>query len=456
VALRKSIDSLGPEKWTVQELGAFYRDHRSDFVAHAAGILKDRSRSEEVVQDAVIRVILAAPELSSKEHALGYMRRTIENLCKDIFRLEGRRPNLVALDSEAPVIESIWVESKENSDGVIAAEDASIIRNALSLLSPAERAALIMWELESRSSKEIARELGIKESAVRHTLFRARSSLRRVMSELIIDEERGLTALDLLSHTYKRASQFTKKSSRAVMTLLLVFFAFLGFNSLPVNFGFSTSVTDLSSITSPITAPAKQVLTTPITPSVSKISKELSSSGVKSTKKEAEMSSFKFEGLDSRGIPLGFTVTDSNGELGSLYSSDRSSSIVEEEWRLHNIVKTDAGAANIFISQRFFEGSDGLSFDPSVSYGRSGSWAPLVTTVKFLDSKLLLSGNYLVSAIIQVESEAVPPIVVPVSTMGRDLPQAPKQVVTRLVLSRDKSHVLAQAIEVVEKEGVSQ
>jgi hypothetical protein len=40
--------------------------------------------------------------------------------------------------------------------------------------------------------------------------------------------------------------------------------------------------------------------------------------------------------------------------------------------------------------------------------------------------------------------------------MGRDLPQAPKQVVTRLVLSRDKSHVLAQAIEVVEKEGVSQ
>jgi DNA-directed RNA polymerase specialized sigma24 family protein len=39
-----------------------------------------------------------------------------------------------------------------------------------------------MWEIEGRSTKKFAAELGIKESAVRHSVSRARASLRKVMS----------------------------------------------------------------------------------------------------------------------------------------------------------------------------------------------------------------------------------------------------------------------------------
>ena len=42
--------------------------------------------------------MLAAPELESTDHALAYIHRTIENLCIDLFRMEGRRPNLVVID----------------------------------------------------------------------------------------------------------------------------------------------------------------------------------------------------------------------------------------------------------------------------------------------------------------------------------------------------------------------
>jgi predicted transcriptional regulator len=89
-----------------------------------------------------------------------------------------------------------------------------------------------MWEIEGRSTKEIAKELGIKESAVRHTVSRARASLRKVLSTLVIDERRGLTALDLLSTTYKKASEFASKSGRVAMSLVLLVTAFLGFNSM--------------------------------------------------------------------------------------------------------------------------------------------------------------------------------------------------------------------------------
>jgi hypothetical protein len=89
-----------------------------------------------------------------------------------------------------------------------------------------------MWEMEGRSTAEIASELGIKESAVRHTVSRARASLRKVLSTLVIDEKRGLTALDLLSTTYKKAAKLGEKSGRIALSLVLVLTAFLGFNNL--------------------------------------------------------------------------------------------------------------------------------------------------------------------------------------------------------------------------------
>jgi len=227
-----AVEGTTPASWSVAQLSSFYAQNRAELVSHANRILKDRARAEEVSQEALIKFMLAAPELSSQEHALSYLHRTIENLCIDLFRAENRRPNLVALDDAAAEVEANWQVPGDHLDAIVAAEDAAIVRQALSLLSPAERAALVMWEMEGRSTKEIAKELGIKESAVRHTVSRARASLRKVLSTLIVDEKRGLTALDLLSTTYKKASELASKSGKAAMSLVLLVTAFLGFNSM--------------------------------------------------------------------------------------------------------------------------------------------------------------------------------------------------------------------------------
>jgi RNA polymerase sigma factor (sigma-70 family) len=245
--------------WSVAELGAFYTEHSFELKTHANRILKDSLRADEVVQDAFIKVMLAAPELTSKEHALSYLHRTIENLCIDLFRAEGRRPNLIALDDVTAEVESQWQDQGDHSQTITAAEDAAIIRQALALLSPAERTALVMWEMDGRTTAEIAAELGIKESSVRHTVSRARASLRTILSTLIIDEERGLTALDLLSTSYKKAAELAKKSSRAALSLFLVVGAFLGFHA------FTGHETKLVA-SSPVQAPAPVAVTAPATP----------------------------------------------------------------------------------------------------------------------------------------------------------------------------------------------
>jgi RNA polymerase sigma factor (sigma-70 family) len=228
-------------------------------------MLRSDSEANEVVQEAFIKFILAAPELDTKERALAYMRATINNLSLNVIRARGSRPNLVALDSDtsAERLAEIAVENYIPADvSMSAAEDAAIIKLALSKLSPAERAALVMWEMEGRSTSEIASELGIKESAVRHTVSRARASLRRVLSELIIDEERGLTALDMLSTSYKKAAEIAQKSSKVALSLLLVVTAFLGFNSLTGNEG-NVQINDLA-ISTPATVTEESV--TPAAP----------------------------------------------------------------------------------------------------------------------------------------------------------------------------------------------
>ena len=258
--------------WTVADLASLYSEHRTSLVSQSRRMLRSESEANEVVQEAFIKFILAAPELDTEGRALAYLRATINNLSLNVIRARGSRPNLVAIDSDtsAERLAEIAVENYIPADESInAAEDAAIIKLALAQLSPAERAALVMWEMEGRSTSEIASELGIKESAVRHTVSRARASLRRVLSELIIDEERGLTALDMLSTSYKKAAVLAQKSSKVALSLLLVVTAFLGFNSLTGNEG-NVQVNDLA-ISAPTTVTEEAV--TPAAPVVVEVPK---------------------------------------------------------------------------------------------------------------------------------------------------------------------------------------
>ena len=270
-------------EWTVADLASLYSEYRTSLVSQARRMLRSDSEANEVVQEAFIKFILAAPELDTKERALAYMRATINNLSLNVIRARGSRPNLVAIDSDtsAERLAEIAVENYIPADvSISAAEDAAIIKLALAQLSPAERAALVMWEMEGRSTSEIASELGLKESAVRHTVSRARASLRRVLSELIVDQERGLTALDLLSTSYKKAAELAQKSSKVALSFILVVTAFLGFNSLTGNEG-SVQFNELA-ISAPTTV--QEEVLTPEAPVVEQPVKKVTAQKVSATK----------------------------------------------------------------------------------------------------------------------------------------------------------------------------
>ncbi|CAN2170589.1 RNA polymerase sigma-70 like domain [Candidatus Nanopelagicaceae bacterium] len=432
--------------WTVAELGAFYTEHRSELLAHANRVLKDSTKAEEITQDSLIKFMLAAPELESAEHALSYLHRTIENLCIDYFRLEGRRPNLVVIDDAQAEVEAAWQVSGDHSEVLTQAEDAAIIRQALALLSPAERAALVMWEMDGRSTEEIAAELGIKESAVRHTVSRARTSLRRVLSELVIDHERGLTALDMLSTTYKKAAELAAKSSKVALSLLLVVTAFLGFNSMTGQEGVLPAVTTQDS-TAEVAKTGSSDSAAPA-PSISMPAKKSSTMGPRLYIKSSKAT---WPGLDSEGIPTGFTVTGEKGPAGDIRVNHNVPEATKQGTILATQAITSGGGPNVAIDQVVTVDGNGTKYEVEyISFGIKGVWAVAEARATNVDFERMSNGQYLMTVTISLLSTPTSELSIAVGNRGYDLVGAPKTITTRLLLNASKTQILAQAILIPE------
>jgi RNA polymerase sigma factor (sigma-70 family) len=425
-------------------------------MAHACRVLKDQIKAEEITQDALIKFMLAAPELESEDHALSYLHRTIENLCIDLFRAEGRRPNLVVIDDAHAEVEAAWQNNGDHSAAMSAAEDAAIIRQALALLSSAERAALVMWEMEGRSTEEIAAELGIKESAVRHTVSRARASLRKVLSTLVVNEETGLTALDALSTTYKKAAELAQKSSKAALSLLLVITAFLGFTSLTGNEGVRVPVvTDLSVATG--TSPSSPSQQTPAAIAATKAAETKAAATAAAKKAQLAAVNIKtaalaFFGLDNQGIPTAFTVTDANNIFGKARVTKGISTIGTSGLLINNQFITGSIGPNILIDQLIIVDGSGTNYTANaINIGFGGQWRSV--EIKSTDSSVerLSNGQYLITATLAIGYLKTSDFSVPTGSRGTDLLDAPQSITTRILLNAGKSQILAQAVQVLEK-----
>jgi RNA polymerase sigma factor (sigma-70 family) len=453
VSLRKTFQAPATvAAWSVSDLSALYTQNRSSLIAQARRILRSDADAAEVVQDAFLKFILAAPELDTADRAMAYLRTTVNNLCLNVIRATGSRPNLVAIDSDVTQerLAEIAAENHIPLDATLAAaEDASIIREALSRLSETQRTALVMWEVEGRTTKEIAKAIGTSEKNVRHVVQRARTSLVRVLTEWVVDEKTGSTALDALSGTYKKAAKIAKKSSKVALSLLIVMVAFLGFNS----------VTGSEFNTPTITAATKQELPSPVNSEVNNNSSPSLIEEILSTPKiiqDNSAISFRtakslFAGLSRDGLPTGFTVSDSIGNIGSFGLSNQSTIINPDGYVLVSYLQAYGDdAVNLLMSQSVTVDGSGTSYYASPSITVAGSWFPLTQTGSASTITRLANGNYLLTATLYIDSTVDSALFV-AATGGLDVDAIPNEISTRIILNSSKSSILAQAVNISAK-----
>ena len=438
--------------WSIAQLSAIYTEHRTQLVSQARRITRDEAEANEVVQEAFLKFMLAAPELDSADRAIAYLRTSVNNLALNVIRARGARPNLVAIDADTTQERLNEIASENHIDldtTITAAEDAAIIREALSRLTPDQRTALVMWEMEGRTTEEIATALNTTPANVRHILVRARKSMVRVLGEWIVDEKTGLTALDALSTTFKKSVEIAQKSSKAALSLLLVITAFLGFNSmtgnespmLPVVAQVETDAPAASTPTASATATAKAQA------AATAAAKKAQQAAI-----YAKIAALSFFGLDKEGIPTGFSVTDENSAAGVGRVTKGMTTLGTSGLLINNQFITGSVGPNVLIDQLITVDGSGTNYSiNTVNVGFGGNWRAV--EVKSTDSSVdrLANGNYLITATSTIGYLKTSDFVIPTGARGYDLTDAPATITTRVLLNSGKTQVLAQAVQVKNK-----
>jgi len=436
--------------WSIAQLSAIYTEHRTQLVSQARRITKNEAEAHEVVQEAFLKFMLAAPDLDSADRAIAYLRTSVTNLALNVIRARGARPNLVAIDADTTQERLNEIASENHIDldtTIAAAEDAAIIREALARLTSDQRTALVMWEMEGRSTEEIATALNTTPANVRHILARARKSMVRVLEEWVVDESTGLTALNALSTTYKKAAQIAQKSSKAALSLLLVITAFLGFNSMTGNEGSVVStIPSMSAVAGK--APAA-VSESPSTVAATKAAVAAATKKAKIAALNAKIAALSFFGLSKDGLPTGFTVTDSKNAAGVARVTKGISSVGTDGIVVNNQFITGSVGPNVLIDQLITVDGTGTRYSANgINIGWIGNWNSV--EIKSTDSSIdrLSNGQYLITATFNLGYLNESDFVIPTGSRGYDLADAPKSITTRILMNAGKTQVLAQAVQV--------
>lgn len=143
----------------------------------------DRSRSEDLAQEAFLQVWRSAKSYQRKSKFTTWLYRICVNLCLNEIKSARRKKWLRFFEntpnSMYPENESLLDESPNPEDLLLARERNQQIATALQSLPENQRIALILKRYDNLSYEEIASVIGCSNSAVESLLVRAKRTLQK-------------------------------------------------------------------------------------------------------------------------------------------------------------------------------------------------------------------------------------------------------------------------------------
>ena len=206
------------KNWTSQDFANIYTRFRPHLERYAKRWLNNPSQIDEVVQDAFLYLMVTLPELDSELGVLRFLKWKTRLLCLDVIRASGRAVLRNVDDYE------LASDAPESSAALEAADDAAVVRLALSKLNPRHREVLLATMYEEKSISEVAVQVELSENATRQLLFRARSAFKQA---LIGDTDTtGMSAAAILSVAARKAgSEIQQQGVKALVTLFVLVIA---------------------------------------------------------------------------------------------------------------------------------------------------------------------------------------------------------------------------------------
>ena len=152
----------------------FVSEHLRRIFVQIYRIVGNVADAQDLTQEAFIKALQRQDQLRDENKAAHWLSRIATNTAIDFQRRSGRA-TFCELD-ETPRSQD---ESPEQA--LLRAEQREYLEDGLRLLSPRERAALLLRDMEGLPADEVAKRLGCTKATVRSHIANARTKFRRYM-----------------------------------------------------------------------------------------------------------------------------------------------------------------------------------------------------------------------------------------------------------------------------------
>jgi RNA polymerase sigma-70 factor (ECF subfamily) len=159
-------------------------------------MLGNREDARDAMQETYLRVYKYLKSYKAEQDFHGWLYRIAVNVCRDMLRARGAQAGaftarLSSLESgeERPALESV-ASADDTEQAATLAQKRAIVERALQTLPEKERTAIVLRDLEGRSTEEVARLMNTRPATVRSQISTARTKLK-LYCERLLCERRG-------------------------------------------------------------------------------------------------------------------------------------------------------------------------------------------------------------------------------------------------------------------------
>lgn len=155
-------------------------------LAVAWRLLGSREEARDAAQETFLRAYRYISRFRPEHDFEAWLYRIAVNVCRD-FRRRGRLSSATTASLDAEREAGRLAEpacGPEAETRVLDGERRSLVLRALATLPERERAALVLRDLEGKTSEDVARILGSRPGTVRAQLASARARLKRALVHL--------------------------------------------------------------------------------------------------------------------------------------------------------------------------------------------------------------------------------------------------------------------------------
>jgi len=163
---------IDPGLELLERQNRFVNEHLRRIFVQIYRIVRNRDDAQDLTQETFIKALQRQDQLKDEQKAAHWLSRIATNTAIDFMRRSGR-----ASFCEIEKAPQSQAESPEQE--LLRSEHRDYLEDGLRLLSPRERAALILRDVEGLPAEEVARHLNCSKATVRSHIANARTKFRK-------------------------------------------------------------------------------------------------------------------------------------------------------------------------------------------------------------------------------------------------------------------------------------